>query len=395
MTIATATRLKKLQPSPTMAMNAKARALEAKGIEILSLSVGEPDFDTPEYICNAAIDAIHSGFTRYTAADGIAPLKAAIQDKFKRDNQLNYNANEIIVTSGAKQALANALCAILNPGDEVLIPAPYWVSYPDMVILGEGTPKYIYADHTQDFKITAEQLEAAITPRTRVFAINSPNNPTGMIYSAKELKALAEVLKKHPNIIILSDDIYEHLIWSDHSFANLVMVCPELKDRTIVVNGVSKSYAMTGWRIGYAAGPAEVINQMKNIQMQTTSAPNSIAQMAALTAINGPQDSIPLMNKEFKKRHDFLVQALSALPGVKCVPAQGAFYLLPDFSAWLKQHPEIGNDEQLAETLLTEIQVATVAGTPFGAPDCIRLSFASSIDTLEEAMRRLERFVKQ
>ncbi len=394
MTIATANRLKKLQPSPTMAMNAKARALEAQGIAILSLSVGEPDFDTPEYICKAAIEAIHSGFTRYTAADGIAPLKAAIQDKFKRDNQLRYNTNEMIVTSGAKQALANALCAVLNPGDEVIIPAPYWVSYPDMVILGEGTPKFIYADHTQNFKITAEQLEAAITPRTRVFTINSPNNPTGMIYSADELKALAEVLKKHPNIIILSDDIYEHLIWSDLPFANLVMVCPELKDRTIVVNGVSKSYAMTGWRIGYAAGPAEIINQMKNIQMQTTSAPNSIAQMAALTAISGPQDSIPLMNKQFKTRHDFLVKALGALPGVTCIPAQGAFYLLPDFSVWLKQHPEIGNDEQLAETLLTEIHIATVAGTPFGAPNCIRLSFASSMDTLEEAMRRLERFVK-
>jgi aspartate aminotransferase len=395
MTIATANRLKKLQPSPTMAMNAKARALEAQGIKILSLSVGEPDFDTPEYICKAAIEAINSGFTRYTAADGIAPLKAAVQDKFKRDNQLSYNSNEIIVTSGAKQALANAFCAILNPGDEVIIPAPYWVSYPDMVILGEGIPKFIYADHTQDFKITAQQLEEAITPRTRMFAINSPNNPTGMIYSAEELKALAEVLKKHPNIIILSDDIYEHLIWSDHSFANLVMVCPELKDRTIVVNGVSKSYAMTGWRIGYAAGPAEVINQIKNIQMQTTSAPNSIAQMAALTAITGPQDSIPLMNKQFKLRHDFLVKALNALPGVKCVPAQGAFYLLPDFSDWLKQHPEIGNDEQLAETLLTEIHIATVAGTPFGAPNCIRLSFASSMDTLEEAMRRLEQFVRK
>jgi aspartate aminotransferase len=395
MSIATANRLKKLQPSPTLAMNAKTRALEAQGIKVLSLSVGEPDFDTPEYICKAAIEAIHSGFTRYTAADGIAPLKAAVQDKFKRDNQLSYNANEIIVTAGAKQALANALCAVLNPGDEVIIPAPYWVSYPDMVILGEGNPKFIYADHTQNFKITAKQLEAAITPRTRVFLINSPNNPTGMIYSAEELKALAEVLKRHPNIIILSDDIYEHLIWSSLPFSNLLMVCPELKDRTIVVNGVSKSYAMTGWRIGYAAGPAEVINQMKNIQMQTTSAPNSIAQMAALTAITGPQDSIPLMNKQFKLRHDFLVKALSALPGVRCVPAQGAFYLLPDFSDWLQQHPEIGNDEQLAETLLTEIQVATVAGTPFGAPNCIRLSFASSMDTLEEAMRRLEKFVKR
>jgi aspartate aminotransferase len=263
-----------------------------------------------------------------------------------------------------------------------------------MVILGEGIPKFIYADHTQNFKITAAQLEAAITPRTRMFAINSPNNPTGMIYSAEELRALAEVLKRHPNIIILSDDIYEHLIWSNLPFANLAMVCPELKDRTIVVNGVSKSYAMTGWRIGYAAGPAEVINQMKNIQMQTTSAPNSIAQKAALAAISGPQNSIPLMNKEFKTRHDFLVKALSTLPGVSCAPAQGAFYLLPDFSVWLKQHPEIGNDEQLAETLLTEIHVATVAGTPFGAPNCIRLSFASSMDTLEEAMRRLQSFIK-
>lgn len=395
MTITTAHRLNKLQPSPTLAMNAKARALEAKGIEVLSLSVGEPDFATPDYIKEAAIAAIHDNFTKYTAVDGIAPLKAAIQDKFKRDNQLTYNTNEIIVTSGAKQAIANALCALLNPGDEAIIPAPYWVSYPDMVLLAEGVPKFIYTDHQQQFKITAEQLEATITPRTRVFMINSPNNPTGMIYSAEELKALAEVLKRHPNIIILSDDIYEHLIWSDHRFANLPMVCPELKDRTIVVNGASKSYAMTGWRIGYAAGPVEVINQMKNLQSQTTSCPNSIAQMAALAAISGPQDSITLMNKEFKKRHNFLLHALNTLAGVECISAQGAFYLLPDFSAWLKDHPQFKDDMQLAEDLLTEAKIATVAGTPFGAPQCIRLSFASSMETLEKAMQQLRQFMDQ
>lgn len=395
MTIATAHRLKKLQPSPTLVMNAKARALEAKGIDVLSLSIGEPDFNTPDYIKEAAIAAIHDNFTHYTAVDGIAPLKAAIQDKFKRDNQLTYNLNEIIATSGAKQAIANALCALLNPGDEAIIPAPYWVSYPDMVLLAEGEPKFIYADHTQNFKITAAQLEAAITPRTRVFIINSPNNPTGMIYSVAELKALAEVLKQHPNIIILSDDIYEHLIWSDNTFANLPMVCPELKDRTIVVNGVSKSYAMTGWRLGYAAGPAEVINQIKNIQSQTTSAPNSIAQMAASTAISGPQDSIGLMNREFKMRHDFLLKALNTLPGVKCIPAQGAFYLLPNFSAWLKEHPKFADDMPLAEDFLTEAKVATVAGTPFGAPQCIRFSFASSMETLEKAVQQLRGFMEQ
>lgn len=394
MTIATAHRLKKLQPSPTLAMNAKARALEAKGIEVLSLSVGEPDFATPDYIKEAAITAIHDNFTKYTAVDGIAPLKAAIQEKFKRDNQLTYTANEIIVTSGAKQAIASALCALLNPGDEAIIPAPYWVSYPDMVLLAEGVPKFIYADHQQQFKITAAQLEAAITPRTRVFMINSPNNPTGMIYSAEELRALAEVLKRHPDIIILSDDIYEHLIWSHSSFNNLPMVCPELKERTIVVNGASKSYAMTGWRIGYAAGPVEVINQMKNLQSQTTSCPNSIAQMAALAAISGPQDSIAFMNTEFKKRHDFLLQALNTLPGVECIAAQGAFYLLPDFSAWLKAHPQFKDDMQLAEDLLTEAKIATVAGTPFGAPQCIRLSFASSMETLEKAMQQLRQFME-
>ncbi len=394
MTITTAHRLNKLQPSPTLAMNAKARALEAKGIPVLSLSVGEPDFPTPDYVKEAAIAAIHDNFTQYTAVDGIAPLKAAIQEKFKRDNQLTYAGNEIIVTSGAKQAIANALCAILNPGDEVLIPAPYWVSYPDMVILAEGVPKLIHSDHTQQFKITAEQLEAAITPRTRVFMINSPNNPTGMIYSAKELKALAEVLLRHPQVIILSDDIYEHLIWSDNAFANVLMVCPELKDRTIVINGASKSYAMTGWRIGYAAGPAEVISQMKNIQSQTTSCPNSIAQMAALAAITGPQDSIKTMNQAFRKRHDFLLQALNTLPGVECISAQGAFYLLPNFNAWLKDNPKYESDVQLAEDLLTEAKVATVAGTPFGAPSCIRLSFASSMETLEEAIQQLQVFME-
>ncbi len=395
MSIATAERLKKLQPSATLAMDAKAKALKASGVDVLSLSVGEPDFDTPDHIKEAAISAIRNGFTKYTAVDGIPALKQAIQEKFQRDNALNYTLGEIIVSCGAKQAVANALAALLNPGDEVIIPAPYWVSYPDMTLLAEGTPRFIYTDQQQNFKISAAQLKAAITPKTRVLILNSPSNPTGMIYTRQELSALAEVLLEHPEIIILSDDIYEHLIWSDgESFANLPMVCEDLKARTVLINGASKSYAMTGWRIGYAAGPSEIIQQMKTIQSQTTSNPNSIAQMAAVAAISGPQDSIAVMNKAFRERHDYLVAALNRLPGVHCIKAQGAFYLLPDFSAWLKDHPQIGSDLNLADALLSQAAVATIAGTPFGIADHLRLSFVSSMETLKKAMERLEQFLK-
>ena len=359
----------------------------------INLGQGFPDYEMSSELTALVSAALQKGYNQYVHMNGLPLLRERLAEKVEFLYQTKLNADtDITITPGGTYAIYTALTTIIQPGDEVIVFEPAYDSYIPNIEINGGVPVLI-ALTFPTYSIDWELVKQKITTKTKAIIICSPNNPTGMIYSTEELKALAEVLKKQPNIIILSDDIYEHLIWSDLPFANLLMVCPELKDRTIVVNGVSKSYAMTGWRIGYAAGPAEVINQIKNIQMQTTSAPNSIAQMAALAAITGPQDSIPLMNKQFKLRHDFLVKALNALPGVKCVPAQGAFYLLPDFSDWLKQHPEIGNDEQLAETLLTEIHIATVAGTPFGAPNCIRLSFASSMDTLEEAMQRLERFV--
>ena len=383
-------RVSQIKPSATVAINARATELRAQGHDIINLSVGEPDFDTPDFIKQAAIQAIQEGFTKYTAADGIAPLKDAIIHKLTADNQLSYESNQIIVSSGVKHALYNLIQALLNEGDEAIIPAPYWVSYPAMVRLADATPVIIEADIKQRFKITPEQLEAAITPKSRLFFLNSPSNPSGMAYTADELKALGAVLKKHPNIIIASDDIYEYILWGMDQYVSILNVCPELTDQTVVFNGVSKAYAMTGWRIGYAAGPQPIIAAMKKIQSQSTTCANSIAQKAAVAALNADKDSFfkPML-KAFKERHDLVYQALGEINRVECLESDGTFYLFPNVSQSI-QHLGLENDIALAETLLDKAKVAIVPGTPFGAPGYIRLSCATSVENLTSALARMK-----
>jgi aspartate aminotransferase len=387
-------RVGRIKPSPTLAVNAKATALKAQGKDVIDLGVGEPDFDTPDHIKQAAIAAINAGFTKYTAVDGIPELKAAIIDKFQRENQLTYDKNQILVSSGGKQSFYNLAQALLNDGDEVIIPAPYWVSFPDMVLLAGGKTIIVEASIDQHFKITPQQLEKAITPKTRLFVINSPSNPSGMEYSYDELKALAEVLLAHPNVLIATDDMYEHIRWEPTPFVNILNTCPELYDRTIVLNGVSKAYSMTGWRIGYCAGPAPLIAAMKNIQSQSTSNPNSIAQKAAVAALTGDQSFIMHMNKEFKQRHDFVVKALNDIDGIRCLPADGAFYAFFSVQALMDRNPNIKNDVEFAEELLNTAEIALVPGSAFGAPGYMRLSFATSMENLQESMRRLKRAVE-
>ena len=319
-------RVLSIKPSPTLAVTNRAAELKAAGKDIIGLGAGEPDFDTPEHIKAAAIKAIESGFTKYTAVDGTPSLKKAIIAKFKRDNNLDYQANQILVSSGGKQSFFNLALAFLNKGDEVIIPAPYWVSYPDMVLIADATPVCIECPQSQNYKITAAQLDAAITPKTKLLVLNSPSNPTGMVYTKEELLALAEVLRKHPHVWVATDDMYEHIIWTTEPFVNIVTVAPDLYDRALVLNGVSKAYAMTGWRIGYAAGPAKVIGAMKNVQSQSTSNPASISQVAAEAALNGDQDVLKPMVAAFKERHDYVVAALNAIEGVSCSAADGAFY---------------------------------------------------------------------
>ncbi len=381
-------KVNRIKPSATLAMANRAAELKAAGQDVIDLSVGEPDFDTPAFIKQAAIDALNAGFTKYTAVDGIPALKQAIIKKFARENQLNYQAQQIIVSAGAKQALFNLFAALLNPGDEVIIPAPYWVSYPDMVLLTDGTPVSIPTTLEQRFKISAAQLERAITAKTRLLILNSPSNPSGMAYSRQELAELGVVLLKHPQITIVTDDIYEHILWTEQPFVNIVNACPELYDRTVVVNGVSKSYAMTGWRIGYAAGPAALIAGMKKIQSQSTSNPNSIAQAAAVAALNGEQSFIQTMCLEFKRRHDFLLEKINQIPGLICEPADGAFYAFVSAQQWLSQH-EIKTDLALSEFLLKEAKVAVVPGSAFGCDGHLRLSYATNIALLEQAVERI------
>lgn len=383
-------RVNAIKPSATLAIDAKAKKMQAEGGDIINLGVGEPDFDTPAHIKEAAIKALRDGKTKYTAVPGIPELRQAIADKFARENQLRYTSEQVIVSNGAKQSIYNCVQALINPGDEVIVPCPYWVSYPDIVTLAEGVPVFIETGATQQFKITAEQLEAAITPKTKLLILNSPSNPSGMVYSAEELTALAQVLVRHPQVLIASDDMYEHIIWTHYPFQNIVNVCPELHDRTIVINGVSKAYAMTGWRIGYAAGPKEIIAAMIKVQSQSTSNPNSIAQYATLAALTQDQSFIGDMVKAFKARHDVVYQALININGVHCLPSQGTFYSFPDISATLA-HVDNGlqNDIQLADYLLTHAGVAVVPGSAFGTPGCIRLSFATSMEQLEDALQRI------
>ena len=384
-------RVQRIKPSPTLAITSKAAELRAQGKDIIGLGAGEPDFDTPDHIKQAAIEAINAGKTKYTPVDGTPGLKKAVIDKFKRENGLDYEAGQILVSSGGKQSFFNMALALLNDGDEAIIPAPYWVSYPDMVKVAGGVPVILETDLDSRFKITPQQLEQAITPKTRLFVINSPSNPSGMAYSKEELAALGEVLKKHPDIVIATDDMYEHILWTGQPFVNIVNACPELYDRTVVMNGVSKAYSMTGWRIGYAGGPQKLIAAMKKVQSQSTSNPASISQAAAEAALSGDQQCVKDMVKAFKERHDYVVDALNKLPGVTCAPGDGTFYAFPDFSGAIADMDGVESCTDLAAQLLETAEVALVPGSAFGAPGCLRLSFAVGMDTLLEAISRIEK----
>ncbi|PWW36455.1 aspartate aminotransferase [Idiomarina loihiensis] len=384
-------RINAIQPSPTLAVTQKANELRQQGKDVIGLGVGEPDFDTPDFIKEAAIQAIRDGKTKYTAVDGIDELKDAVIKKLERDNNLSYERKEIIVSAGGKHSIFNLLSAWLNPGDEVIIPAPYWVSYPDMTKLVGAEPVIVKAGIDQRFKITPEQLREALTNKTRLMFINSPSNPAGTAYTADELKALAEVLRDYPKVLIATDDMYEHILWSDSAFANLPMVAPDLKDRTVILTGVSKAYAMTGWRIGYAAGPKPIIAAMKKMQSQSTSNPTSISQYAAAAALNGDQSCIDTMVSAFKERHDYLVDALNSIDGVNCVPGDGTFYAFAQVDG-LMAKAKVSNDVELCEKLLTEANVALVPGSAFGTDGYCRLSFATSMDVLKEAVKRIKDF---
>lgn len=388
--------LDRVKPSPTIAVTTLAGELKAKGMDVIGLGAGEPDFDTPQNIKDAAVAAIAAGKTKYTAPDGIPELKQAICDKLKRDNGLEYTPAQISVGTGGKQTLYNAFMATLNEGDEVIIPAPYWVSYPDMVLLGGGTPVAVEATLENSFKITAEQLEAAITPKTKWFIFNSPSNPTGAGYSADELKKLTEVLLQHPHVWIMTDDMYEHLAYDDFKFATPAEVEPKLYDRTLTCNGVSKAYAMTGWRIGYAAGPENVIKAMRKVQSQSTSNPCSISQWAAVEALNGTQHFLPEHNVVFKRRRDMVVDMLNAIDGVTCPTPEGAFYVYPNIAGLIgKTTPKgtvIENDEAFSTALLEDTGVAVVFGAAFGLSPNFRVSYATSDENLEEACTRIQTF---
>jgi aspartate aminotransferase len=379
-----------VKPSPTGAVLALAADLRASGRDIVSLGAGEPDFDTPVHIKKAAVDAINNGQTKYTPIGGTPELKAAIARKFARENALNFAPAEILVTNGAKQALFNLSMALLSPGDEVIIPAPYWVSYPDMARLAGAEPVFVRAGIDQDFKISPEQLGAAITDQTRLVILNSPSNPTGASYSKTELEALGAVLAQHPGIVIAADDIYEHIHWANEAFVSFATACPDLKDRIVTTNGVSKAYAMTGWRIGYAAGPAELITAMKTVQSQSTSNACSISQAAAVAALDGDQSCVGEMAAAYKERHDFLIPALNELEGIDCRPGEGTFYAFPRIVGALEGR-KLANDVELVEFLLDQANLACVPGSAFGAPGYIRLSFACSMQTLETAVERMKR----
>ncbi len=388
--------LARVKPSPTIAVTTKAAELKAQGRDVIGLGAGEPDFDTPQNIKDAAKRAIDAGKTKYTAVDGIPELKKAICAKFERENGLKYAPNQISVGTGGKQILYNALMATCNPGDEVIIPAPYWVSYPDMVLLAGGTPVPVVATIDTDFKLTPAQLEAAITPKTKWFIFNSPSNPTGAGYTAAELRALCDVLLRHPQVWIMSDDMYEHLVFDDFVFTTPAQIEPALYDRTLTCNGVSKSYAMTGWRIGYAGGPAHLIKAMGTIQSQSTSNPSSVSQYAALEALNGPQDFLAPNRKLFQGRRDLVVAMLNDARGIKCPKPEGAFYVYPDISGCIgltsPAGTKITDDEMFATALLQETGVAVVFGAAFGLSPNFRVSYATSDTVLTEACRRIQRF---
>ena len=387
-------RVQAIKPSPTLAVTARAAKLKAEGRDVIGLGAGEPDFDTPQHIKDAAVEAIGKGFTKYTAVGGTPSLKQAIVAKLKRDNGLDYTAKQVLVSCGGKQSFFNLTLALINAGDEVVIPAPYWVSYPDIVLIAEGRPVIVQTGIEQSFKMSAEQLAGAITPRTKMVVINSPSNPTGAVYSLKELQALGAVLRKHPEILIATDDMYEHIALRDEKFVNILNACPDLYARTMVLNGVSKAYAMTGWRIGYAAGPENIITAMENVQSQSTSNPTSISQVAAEAALNGDQGCIKPMLEAFRERHLFVVDALNEIPGVNCIQSEGAFYAFPDVRPVIANLHQRGlikdaTDVALSEYLLERVGVAVVPGSAFGSEGYVRLSFATSMDNLRQAIARM------
>ena len=388
--------LNRIQPSATIAITTKAQVMQAEGQNVIGLAAGEPDFDTPRNIKDAAIAAINAGKTKYTAVDGIPELKKAIAAKFKRENGLDYKPSQVSVGTGGKQILFNALMATLNPGDEVIVPAPYWVSYPDIVLLAGGTPVIVQGDPAKGFKLHAADLERAITPKTKWLILNSPSNPSGAAYSHAELKTLTDVLLKHPHVWVLTDDMYEHLIYDDFTFCTPVEVEPALYDRTLTMNGVSKSYCMTGWRIGYAAGPETLIKAMAKLQSQSTSNPSSIAQWAAVEALNGPQDFIAEHNKVFVERRDLVVSMLNQANGLTCATPEGAFYVYPSCAGILGKTAPSGKvlktDEDFVSELLAAEGVAVVHGGAFGTSPYFRISYATATSTLEEACQRIQRF---
>ncbi|MCP3671455.1 MAG: pyridoxal phosphate-dependent aminotransferase [Gammaproteobacteria bacterium] len=390
MSIKLSSRVQAVKPSPTLAVTTRAAEMRAAGKDIIGLGAGEPDFDTPDHIKDAAIKAIQDGFTKYTAVDGTPSLKQAIIDKLSRDNGLVYAMDEILVSCGGKQSFYNLAQAILDQDDEVVIPTPYWVSYPDMSILAGGVPVFVHADASQNFKITPNQLKASITELTRLVIINSPSNPTGMAYSLDELKALGEVLLEYPKVIVATDDMYEHIRWGDKPFINILNACPALKDRCLVLNGVSKAYSMTGWRIGYAAGPATVIKAMKKIQSQSTSNPTSISQVAAQAALEGSQECIQEMLVSFKQRHDYVVDRLNKIDGVSCLATDGTFYCFPNVQEAMNRIDGVTTDVELAEHLIEHAGVALVPGSAFGLSGHVRISIATSQDNLTNALDRLE-----
>jgi aspartate aminotransferase len=388
--------LNRIQPSATIAMSNKAMALKAEGRDIIGLSAGEPDFDTPDNIKEAAIAAIRKGYTKYTPVDGIPELKKAVAAKFKRENGLDYKPSQVSVGTGGKQVLFNALMATVNPGDEVIIPAPYWVSYPDIVMLAGGIPVFVETTIEHGFKIQPEALDRAITPKTKWLVFNSPSNPSGAAYTRDELKAVTDVLTKHPHVWVLTDDMYEHLVYDDFTFTTPAQVEPSLYERTLTMNGVSKAYCMTGWRIGYGAGPEVLIKAMSKLQSQSTSNPSSIAQWAAVEALNGPQDFIPANNKVFKERRDLVVSMLNQAKGLSCPTPEGAFYVYPSCKGAIGRKAPSGNvvrnDEDFATELLAAEGVAVVHGAAFGTSPFFRVSYATGTDVLEDACRRIQRF---
>ncbi len=387
-------RVARAKPSQTVVVTAKAAAMRAEGRDVIGLGAGEPDFDTPAHIKEAAAEAMARGATKYTPVDGTRALKDAVIAKFARENALEYSRDQVAVSVGGKQAIYNCFQALLDPGDEVIIPAPYWVSYPDMALLADAEPVIVPAGPEAGFRITPAQLQRAITPRTRLLVLNSPSNPTGAVYSEAELAALGDVLLRHPRVVVLTDDLYEHIRWADEPYTNILNACPALYDRTLVVNGVSKAFAMTGWRIGYAAGPATLVRAMVKVQGQSTSGPCSISQAAAVAALEGGLDCVHEMRRAFHERHDYIVPALDALPGVACEPCGGAFYAFPDFREAIAGMAGIEDDVGLCERLLEHAEVALVPGSAFGAPGHVRLSYASSLPVLQEAIARIDRVLR-